>query len=331
MPEGSNLSRGVFGYSGRSVERLLERESERRRAVEAQMLHVREEAADLRYRLERELEVAKDEIQRLTADLDSKDQAFLDARNEVDDARDALRAEREQIGSIRASLHEFSQQIAAVAEMVDRGAEAVAAVSVLEGELAATKDELRMKALETWTAEQENVKLREEYASLREQSHQREAETGELGSEPGVQQDAVVKLVSQEMSGVLDTVVVDVVQRVRRSTLAQLEAAEDLREEARQELERLMALRESLAPVIHAVQVEMERAQARVEDVPTRLTDALAPLTQTLDGLVRQVGALADAMTTDPVLGSLGSDATPTIHLPEVDQVDAPATDDPDR
>jgi chromosome segregation ATPase len=331
------LVRSVFGYTSRSITRLLDEQEARYGArIQSQARMAQQRAADL----QGQLDSAKAEIEALTEELQSKERARAGIEAELRDAAQALRDEKEQIGFLRRSVSELALQIKAASDVVDHGKEAVASMANLEAELAAAKDELRMKALETWSTDQENTKLRDELSALkREQLLKREREPRrEIVTDPPAQQepaeeDPVAKLVAREMSNVLDSAVTDVVQQVRRSSVEQLEEAERLRRETRAELEQLAALRRATAPLISSVQVGMQRAQARIEELPNRVADALAPLTESLDALVVPIRGLADVMREDPDLGPHGSDPsasdeTPTIEIPESEQIGDATNDD---
>jgi chromosome segregation ATPase len=319
------LIRTVFGYTGRSIARLLdEQEARYGHQVESQARKAQQRAADM----QAQLDAAQDEIRALTEELQAKEKARAGIEAELRDAAQALRDEKEQIGFLRRSVSELAMQIRSASDVVDHGKEAVASMANLEAELAAAKDELRMKALETWTTDQENTKLRDQLSALKkEQLLRRDVEpTDEEKTDRSTQEAPLAELVAREMSTVLDSAVSDVVQQVRRSSVEQLEEAESLRREARAELEQLAALRRATAPLISSVQVGMQRAQARIEELPNRVADALTPLTESLDALVDPIRGLADVMRADPDLGPHGSDPsgsddTSTIEIPESEQI----------
>jgi chromosome segregation ATPase len=326
------LVRSVFGYTSRSIKRLLdEQEARYGHQIESQARKGQQRVADM----QAQLDSAADEIRALTEELQSKEKARAGIEAELRDAAQALRDEKEQIGFLRRSVSELALQIRAASDVVDHGKEAVASMANLEAELAAAKDELRMKALETWTTDQENTKLRDELSALKkEQLLRRDVEPrDDVGSDQPAQQDPaqddpVAKLVAREMSNVLDSAVTDVVQQVRRSSVEQLEEAESLRRETRAELERLAAFRRATSPLISSVQVGIQRAHARIEELPNRVADALTPLTESLDALVEPISGLADVISSDPDLGPDGPDETPTIEIPDSEEV-GDATSDP--
>jgi DNA repair exonuclease SbcCD ATPase subunit len=317
------LARSVFGYTSRSIKLMLDDQEERYgRRLESQARLAQQRAADL----QGQLDAAKDQIQSLTEELRSKEEARAEIQAELQETAQALREEREQIASLRASVGELGAQVRAASEIVDRGTEAVSSVANLEAQLEAAKDELRMKSLETWSTEQENSKLRREITVLHEQLREQEAEIQEDGGVAPTGDDPVARLVAREMSGALDSVVTDVVQQVRRSSIEQLEEAERLRRETRAELDRLVALRESTAPLIRSVQTGMQRARSSIDELPDRMAGALAPLTESLDSLVEPIRGLAEIMASDPA-ASEASEETPTIQLPESDHVELPESD----
>jgi chromosome segregation ATPase len=330
------LMRTVFGYTSRSITRLLDEQEARYGAqIESQARMAQQRAADL----QGQLDSARTEIEALTEELQAKERARAGVEAELRDAAQALRDEKEQIGFLRRSVSELALQIKSASDVVDHGKEAVASMANLEAELAAAKDELRMKALETWTTDQENTKLRDQVSALkREQLLKRGGPRGDVGTDltpqhDSPEEDPVAKLVAREMSNVLDSAVTDVVQQVRRSSVGQLEEAERLRRETRAELEQITAVRRATAPLISSVEVGMQRAQARIEELPNRVADALTPLTESLDALVVPIRGLADAMRADRDLGAPGSapstsDDPATIEIPESEQIGDATADD---
>jgi chromosome segregation ATPase len=332
------LVRSVFGYTSRSINRLLDDQEERYgHQIVAQARMSQQRIAEM----QAQLDAAQDEIRALTEELQSKERARAGVEVELREATQALRKEKEQIGFLRKSVSELALQVKSASEVVDRGKEAVASMANLEAELTAAKDELRMKALETWTTDQENTKLRDEVSALKkEQLLKRTVEPHDgAGSDRPVredpaQEDPVAALVAREMSSVLDSAVTDVVQQVRRSSLEQLEEAEKLRRETQAELERLAAFRKATAPLISSVQVGMQRTQARIEELPNRVAGALTPLTESLDALVEPIGGLADVMRAEPGAGPPGSDPSPSnetspIEIPDSEQIGDSTSDDP--
>jgi hypothetical protein len=315
------LKRGVFGYTSRSIQSLLDDQMATfRLQMGTQARLAKEKSADLQAQLGR----SKQEIDALTQELRSHERRRTDLQAKLDAAHEELRIEKEQIGVLRSSIAELGEQVRAASEVVDERNDAIASAANLEAELSAVRDELRMKALESWSVEQENIKLREQVAALLEERPPKPEPAG-VASDETSKGDPMAALVTHELSSALDQVVAEVVRRIRRSSVEQLEEAQDLRREAGAELERLVVLRDATAPLIRSVQGGMRRAQASIDELPHRVADAVAPLTASLAALADPIRGMAEAMTADPDT----SGASPTIELPESDHLQDPAVEDP--
>jgi len=306
------LKHGLFGYTGRSVDRILrERASTYRLQVDTQARLAQQKLAGL----ESQLEEAKEEVRALAESLRERDR-------ELEATRRELGEEREQLGALRASVAELREQIREASEVVEHGNDAIATVATLEAELTAVKDELRMKALETWTLDQERASLREELATLRDRLQEQQEVDEQARS--SAREEAVAKLVSAELSAAIDQAVGDVVRQVRERAEEQLALADRLRREAREELERLEAWRRSTAPLIGSVREGMDRTRERIAELPGLVADALVPLTETLDSLGEPIEGLEDAIAIEDAEHA-------TIEIPDVDEAatDVDAEDDP--
>jgi chromosome segregation ATPase len=305
------LKHGLFGYTGRSVERLLrERGSTFRLQLDTQARLAQQKTAGL----ESQIDAAKDEARALTETLRERDR-------ELERAKRDLAEERDQLRVLRTSVAELRERIREASEVVEQGNDAISTVATLESELAAVKDELRIKALETWTLEQERTTLREELASMRGQL--REQQEADEEARRSAQEEAVAKLVSQELSTAIDQAVGDVVKQVRERAEEQLALAERLRLEAEEELARVSAWRRSTGPLIGSVREGMDRTRERIDELPELVAGALAPLTESLDSLGEPIGDLHDAIAIEP-------GEKETIELPDVDDAVAADGEDPD-
>jgi chromosome segregation ATPase len=97
---------------------------------------------------------------------------------------------------------------------------------------------------------------------------------------------AVVEDAEQALARVLDSA------RVRAE--AELREAERARREIREDVERLAAWRERLAPLVRAVRASIDETQLRAVQVGDGVRDAVDPVTEALQALSDRLAVLAE-------------------------------------
>ena len=340
------LKRGLFGYTPESVRLLLAdrdkmfiRAAEQARAAEALVLELRSEVEALKAQFEERqeaLRAAEAEAADLRTDRDATRveldraaatvaQLTMDvevARKELADAQELVRVAdaqvarqngdlavlRQELGSARRDFLIQNQRARSAENRVDElEAELVSATERLEADLASTRDRLESEL--RWTTAELGV-ARAAAAEAAAAPDQAEA-----GPSTAEELFAVVEDAEQALARVLDSA------RVRAG--AELREAERARREIREDVERLAAWRERLAPLVRAVRASIDETQLRAVQVGDGVRDAVDPVTQALQALSDRLAVLAELA---------GPPATPdeeserALRVIEIDE-NAPAED----
>jgi vacuolar-type H+-ATPase subunit I/STV1 len=100
--------------------------------------------------------------------------------------------------------------------------------------------------------------------------------------------------------GITEDATQRILQHARETLMKEIEAAQDLREQAKSEIIEAAAWRRHWAPILKAFQTTVMKTASAIEDVPERVRDALAPLTAAaaaLDEDLRQFSAFEVTMS----------------------------------
>jgi chromosome segregation ATPase len=313
------LKRGLFGYTPESVRLLLAdrdkmfiRAAEQARAAEALVLELRSEVEGLKVQFEErqealraaeaeaadlrtdrdatrvELDRAAAIVAQLTTDVEAARKELADAQElvRVADAQVArqngdLAVLRQELGNARRDFLIQNQRARSAENRVDElEAELVSATERLEADLASTRDRLESE-LRWATAELGVARAAAAEAAAAPAPAQVEA-----GPSTAEELFAVVEDAEQALARVLDSA------RVRAD--AELREAERARREIREDVERLAAWRERLAPLVRAVRASIDETQLRAVQVGDGVRDAVDPVTEALQALSDRLAVLAE-------------------------------------
>jgi chromosome segregation ATPase len=306
MPDNETprLKRRLFGYRTADVRDMLsEREGMFARAqhqlreTQASVEHLQarlqaleqhaqqrtaevETAASRIAHLEVEVEQAHEQLQ----DREELQRELHEARRrlrELEDIRVAFEAAREQLREHEGVARELQAELDRRGEQV-RMAES--RVGSLEGQLAGVRGNLEQRAR---VAESRATELGAELAGAREELRAR-AEAPPAAD------------TSEQVSAILDAAeraairIIDLAGTTHRE---QVEQMDRMRAQVREETEQLAGWRRQLDPIVRSIQSSMDRARARISDVPDRIRDALEPVGEAMESVNDQLNSLAEGAT----------------------------------
>jgi hypothetical protein len=110
--------------------------------------------------------------------------------------------------------------------------------------------------------------------------------------------DMTSRLITQEIAGVLNAAeesAARILERARAESEQQSAQSHRLWEEVQAEVARLASWREGVDPVIRTVLTKVEGIRARIEDMPERIREALAPMADSISGIDADLAELAEA------------------------------------
>jgi hypothetical protein len=138
---------------------------------------------------------------------------------------------------------------------------------------------------------------------------------------PAQELSAVVEATELTLARVLDSA------RVRAE--AELREAERARREIREDVERLAAWRERLAPLVRAVRASIDETQLRAVQVGDGVRDAVDPVTEALQALSDRLAVLAELAGPPAAPDGDAERALRVIQLNELNELndEAPAGD----
>lgn len=305
------LKRGIFGFTRDSVRRMLAdregmfaRAQQRLKETQARVAQLELQVRTLEGHIAQrnaEVESAAARIAHLESQLEDADErlkdrealalelaaareqleAHVELERELDEARRQLK-ELEGIRRELTSARELLREQDDLQQQLDRRSEQVllaeSRVANLEAQLAGVRAGLEQRARE---AEARARALDAELAEARDQLRA----GAEAPSGPAVGPD---------FSDILETAANRIIELVGTTHRAQLEQMDRLRDQVREETERLATWRRQLAPLVGSIQSTVDRARARVEDVPERIRDALDPLGEAIDSVNEQLLRLVE-------------------------------------
>jgi predicted nucleic acid-binding Zn-ribbon protein len=343
------LKRGLFGYTSKSVHLILAdrdaRTSEQVRATEAVVLGLRSgaeilkrqraeqaeklraleaEAADLRAdrnatrgdlehavadatRLGLELTATKGELETVRRDLETTRHEIETARDELD--RQERRQGAEEMGGTPSGEIDVLRKELGLARRYfliqsHRATRAEARIEELEAELRSVRAELD-GGLSAATSELEAA-----HAAVEEAAARRPVPISPAGTE---EPSAVLEVAGRTMARIMDG--------ARNRATEELREAERTRRETLAEIERLVAWRDRLTPLVGVVQSTIEDAKERAAGIGDRVDEAVEPLTQAIAALGDRLAALAElAALPDEANREPASERSLLIELGEEEQ-----------
>lgn len=168
--------------------------------------------------------------------------------------------------------------------------------TLADRDLMLTQAEARVQA-----AEARASRLESEVAGLREQQEKLEARLADLqeggfGAEPGP--SITTRFLNEELATILGAAeesATRIIERARQATQQQVAEAERVWREAQSQISRFASWRERVDPALRSAQSKIEDARTRIDEVPERIRQALAPLA---DAIALLDGNLADVTST---------------------------------
>jgi predicted nucleic acid-binding Zn-ribbon protein len=333
------LKRGLFGYTPESVRLLLAdrdkmfiRAAEQARAAEALVLELRSE------------------VEALKAQFEERQEALRAAEAEAADLRtdrDATRVELDRVAAtvtqLTADVEAASKELADAEELV-RVADAQVArqngdLAVMRQELGTARRDFLTQNQRARSAENRVEELAAELVSTRDRL---EAElrwsTEELSvaravaAEAAAAQPQELPTPAQELSAVVEATeltLARVLDSARVRAEAELREAERARREIREDVERLAAWRERLAPLVRAVRASIDETQLRAVQVGDGVRDAVDPVTEALQALSDRLAVLAELAGPPAAPDGDAERALRVIQLNELNELndEAPAGD----
>ncbi|MGH2573403.1 MAG: hypothetical protein ACRDGU_07980 [Actinomycetota bacterium] len=110
--------------------------------------------------------------------------------------------------------------------------------------------------------------------------------------------DMTSRLITEEIAGVLNAAeesAARILERARAESEQQSAQSHRLWEEVQAEVARLASWREGVDPVIRTVLTKVEGIRARIEEMPERIREALAPMADSISGIDGDLAELAEA------------------------------------
>lgn len=339
------LKRGLFGYTPESVRLLLAdrdkmfiRAAEQARAAEALVLELHSEvealkaqfeerqealraaeaeAADLRTDRDAtrvELDQTAATVAQLTADVEAARKQLADEQEllRVADAQLArqngdLAVLRQELGTARRDFLLQNHRARSAENRVEElEAELISATERLEAELVSTTE--RLEAELRWTTE--------ELDTVRTAAASAPPAPADAGPTAAEELSSVVEAAEQALARVLDSA------RVRAE--AELREAERSRREIREDVERLAAWRERLAPLVAAVRASIDETRLRAVGISDGVRDAVDPITEAIGALSDRLAALSEL--TGPPAAAADRESERALRVIEIDE-GSPAPD----
>ncbi|HEX6207408.1 MAG TPA: hypothetical protein VF058_03525, partial [Actinomycetota bacterium] len=87
------------------------------------------------------------------------------------------------------------------------------------------------------------------------------------------------------------TRIIDVAGQAHQEQVEQLDR---MRAQVREEADRMVSWREQLGPIVHSIRSSIDRARARIDDIPDRIREALNPLGEAIDSVNDQLTSLVE-------------------------------------
>ncbi|HEX8099088.1 MAG TPA: hypothetical protein VF660_02675, partial [Actinomycetota bacterium] len=122
--------------------------------------------------------------------------------------------------------------------------------------------------------------------------------------EPPSRRPEVTSSFSEELAGILaaaEESAAGIVERARSTTDRQITESTRLWREVEAEVSRFASWREEVEPVIRRIASKVDDVRVRIEEVPERIREALAPMADSISTLDADMAELA-AATTPPLL-----------------------------
>ncbi len=148
--------------------------------------------------------------------------------------------------------------------------------------------------------EQEIQTLRQQMRSLNEQTERSRRQA----TESARRGELTAKLVAEELATLLRAAEESagrIIDRARSSTEERVAEVERLWSDVGAHMARFAAWHEQVEPVIRSAQSKLQEAEARIEEVPERIRDALTPIFKSFDA-VRSDFAQVAKIATPPIL-----------------------------
>jgi chromosome segregation ATPase len=346
--ETTKLRRGPFGYTSRSVRRVLAgrdvvlaQASERAGAAEAQVLDLRSEAETLKSKLAEQAEqlrVLGAEAADLRTDRDAARLEFEGAVAEAARLQLELTATRRQLETVQNDREAVQLGSEGARGGPDPGDEPLRAAELGSGEIAFIREELT-SARRHFLIQSQQIKgaearievLETEVRSLRpELEAGLSAAVADLEAARAAVDEVAARpapdpsVVAEGTSAVLEAAGWTTAQTNGAGTHAseELREVERARHETLAEIERLAACRDRLGSLVGEVRSTIEDAGERAAGLGDRVDEAIAPLTDAIDELNVRLAAFAE-------LAALpGEDAPepapePSFNLVELEEEDA--------
>jgi outer membrane murein-binding lipoprotein Lpp len=351
--EATKLRRGPFGYTPRSVhlvladrDGLLAQASQRAEEAEAQVLDVRSEAEALKTQLAEQAEQLRT-LAAAAAELRTdRDAAHRELEGAVGDAArlqlelTATRRQLETLQNDQEAIQLGSEAARGGPDVQDEplpGAEAPSSeMAFIREELGSARRHFLIQGRQITSAEARIEVLETEVRSLRPELEAglSAAVAGLEAAHAAVDEVAARAAVDPSVSAEGSSAVPEAAGwTTTRMNGAGAHAAEELREAERArretlvEIERLTAARDRLASLVGEVRSTVRDAGERAAGVGDRVDEAVAPLTDAIDGLNVRLAAFAE-LAAPP-----GEDTLPayerSLNLVELEEQDG-AADRPD-
>ncbi len=129
--------------------------------------------------------------------------------------------------------------------------------------------------------------------------------------EPRPRRPEVTSSFSEELAGILaaaEESAAGIVERARITTERQITESTRLWREVEAEVARFSSWREQIEPVIQRIASKVDDVRARIEEVPERIREALAPMADSISSLDSDMAELAAASTPPLLLKPSGLD-----------------------
>jgi hypothetical protein len=129
--------------------------------------------------------------------------------------------------------------------------------------------------------------------------------------EPRPRRPEVTSSFSEELAGILaaaEESAAGIVERARVTTERQITESTRLWREVEAEVTRFSSWREQIEPVIRRIASKVDDVRTRIEEVPERIRDALAPMADSISSLDSDMAELAAASTPPLLLKPSGLD-----------------------
>ena len=315
------LKRGIFGYTSGSVRRMLA-DREGMFAMSQQRL---KESHAVVAQLQTQLQVLQQHVSQRDAEVGKAAVRIAQLESDLERARTRLEEMDEELGQARARLQEAD----GVALELTAARERLRSLQLEDGQRA---EQVRMAESRVASLETQLVGVR---AGLEKRARDAELRADRLEAQlVAAQRDLRESLdrpagpepdTSEHVSRILETAeraatrIIELAGTTQREHLEQLDRVrEDLREEGR----RIASWRDQVEPMVSSIRSSMDTARSRIDDVPNRIREALAPLGEAIESVNDQLGGLLERAT-DRASGGEPASEAPTADL---DTTEEPAT-----